>query len=259
MELIIYALIIFIILGCSLKLSLWPWRGRMAFGALVAAFVECAGEAAMSQSKTQIADFLQNTAALQNMAVIVTIESAVCFAFVICWLQGVYERAYERQTDTKATETGGNRLRKRAIQTRPAVILRRLSTTLLHCYPSLLMFPVAFYLLTQAMFTAVGTDFAVTIHAMAATMFIGLPLMAGGMKWLLPSDESRVEMLLIVACFVCVLGLASTENSSIIYKVKETPLDVKTLAAVLALFAVLFVAGMVGEKIVGRMKFKYLK
>ncbi len=237
MELIIYALIVFIILGCSLKLSLWPWRGRMAFGTVVAAFVEYAGEAAMSQSKTQIADYLQNTAALQEMAVIVTIESAVCFAFVICWLRGIYE------TPTK----------------RPSGVVRRISVALLRFYPSLLIFPVAFYLLTQAMFTSVGTDFAVTIHAMAAAMFIGLPLTSWTMSVLLPSDESRVEMLLFVACFVCVLGLASTESSCIIYKVKETPLDVKALAAALALFAVLFVAGAIGERTIGRLRFKGMK
>lgn len=237
MELIIYALIIFIILGCALKLSLWPWRGRMAFGAVVAAFVEWSGDAAMSQSKTQIADFLSNTAALQDMAVIVTVESAVCFAFVICWLQGIYETPAKR----------------------PADVVRRISVALLRFYPSLLIFPVAFYLLTQAMFTAVGTDFAVTTHAIAAAMFIGLPLLAGGMSVLLPSDESRVEMLLIVACFVCVLGLVSTESSSIIYKVKETPLDVKALAAALTLFAVLFVAGAIGERTIGKLRFKRMK
>ena len=86
MQLIISVLILFILINCVLKLSFWRiWQAAL-FGAVCGAFVIATYPYAILQSKTQLADYLQNTTALQNMAVIITLESVVCFAYCIAVL-----------------------------------------------------------------------------------------------------------------------------------------------------------------------------
>lgn len=213
MEIIIYVLMLFILLNCVFKLSLWPWWQRIAYSVILAAFVYWSQEYAILQSKTQLADYLQNTVALQNMAIIVTIESVFCFGFVACYLQDAYD-------------------------SRP-----RWWQRVLYWYPSLLMFPVMFYALTQTIFTMVGVDFGVTALAFAAGVIVGIPLLAEGVKWLLPERDSRVEIQLLLTCFVCVMGLLSTENGKMLYKVNEAPIDLKMVAVSVGVFVVLFITG----------------
>ena len=89
MQLIISVLILFILINCVLKLSFWRiWQAAL-FGAVCGAFVIATYPYAILQSKTQLADYLQNTTALQNMAVIITLESVVCFAYCIAVLRRV--------------------------------------------------------------------------------------------------------------------------------------------------------------------------
>ena len=66
MQLIISVLILFILINCVLKLSFWRiWQAAL-FGAVCGAFVIATYPYAILQSKTQLADYLQNTTALQK-------------------------------------------------------------------------------------------------------------------------------------------------------------------------------------------------
>ena len=87
MEQIIYVLLLFIFLNCVMKLSLWQWWQRFIYSLALGGFAYWSMDYAMLQSKTRIADYLQNTAVLQNMAIIVTIESVFCLAFTLTYLQ----------------------------------------------------------------------------------------------------------------------------------------------------------------------------
>ena len=87
MEILIYTLIVFVLLGCAFKLSQWGWTARIVFGALLAAFVAWSERYAVQQSKTQLADYLANVTALQNMAVVVTVDSVFCFGYAFCHFQ----------------------------------------------------------------------------------------------------------------------------------------------------------------------------
>jgi len=220
MALIITVLMLFVALNCATKLSLWPWPQRFAFSAAVAAFVWWSQRYAVLQSKTQIADLLQDTAALQNMAVIVTIESAVSFGFCSRWLGGAYLspgcRWWER---------------------------------LLKWYPSLLMFPVMFFILTQAMFMAVGVDFGVTAAVVSAAAFLLLPLLAEGVKWFMPDGDGRVELHVLLSCFVCVLGLISTVTGKIVYRATDEPVNWRMAGLAAIVFVVLFALGFVGSRL----------
>lgn len=222
MEILIYTLIVFVLLSCAFKLSQWGWTARIVFGALLAAFVVWSERYAVQQSKTQLADYLANATALQNMAVVVTIDSVFCFGYAFCHFQDMYDTAQPRD---------------------------RWWLTVLKWYPSLLMFPVTFYAFTQTLFVAVGVDFSTTTWAFAIACLVGLPLMAEGCKWLVPERDGRVEMQLLAGCFVCVLGLISTESGKMVYKVQETSTDWHMIAVAIGVFAVLFAVGMIIDRI----------
>jgi len=195
MALIITVLMLFVALNCAAKLSLWPWRQRFLFSAAVALFTWWSQRYAVLQSKTQLADLLQNVAALQNMAVIVTIESAVNFGFCSRWLNDAYSAQGCKWWES-----------------------------LLRWYPSLLVFPVMFYLLTQTMFMA-------------------------GFKLYMPDGDGRVELHVLLSCFVCVLGLISTVTGKIVYRSTEEPVNWRMVCVAVAVFAVLFAAGFIGSRL----------
>lgn len=221
MELIIDVLLLFILLNCAFKLSLWRLPWRLLFSVMLGGFAWWSMRYAILQSKTQIADFLQNTEALQTMAILVTIDSAVGLAFCIRWLTG---------------GTGDD-----ALPRHPQA--HRLGYTLLCAYPSLLMLPVVFYLLTQTIFANTGVAFETTAIWFSLGVVILLPLLAEGAHWLLPDETSRVEIHLLLTIFVCILGLIATEHGKMVYTMKEQPIDWRSLLTTFALFALLTAAG----------------
>lgn len=213
-ELILSVLMLFVVLSCATKLSLWTWRQRFAFSTVLAAFVWWSERYAVLQSKTQLADLLQNTESLQNIAILITIETAVNGVFCLC---------YPRHT-------------------------------VLKYYPSLLIFPVMFYFLTQALFMAVGVDFTFTTVAVAVGTFLVLPLLTEGMKWLVRDAGGRVEILLLLSCLVCILGLASTVTNKMIYRANEAPTDWRMVGLAVVIFCILFLVGYLGSKLKWRFK-----
>lgn len=239
MELIISVLMLFVVLNCATKLSLWNWWQRFAFSAVLAAFIWWSERYAVLQSKTQLADLLQNAEALQNMAVIVTIESAVNFGFCFWWFGEVNSEEL-RVKNSKPSQKNFS--------------LFTIHYSLLKWYPSLLIFPVMFYVLTQTMFMAVGVDFAVSSIAVAALTFVLLPLLAEGMKWFIADADGRVEIHVLLSCLVCVLGLATTVTSKMIYRANEAPIDWQMVSLAIVIFVILFVAGFLGSKLKWRWK-----
>jgi len=224
MEEIITVLMLFVTLNCAIKLSMWKWWQRFAFSLLLAAFVVWSERYAVLQSKTQLADLLQNTVQLQNMAVIVTIESAVNFGFCACWFGDAYARS------PKWWQRG------------------------LMWYASLLVFPVSFYVLTQTMFAATGIDFGITTMTVAAAWLIVLPLLAEGMRLLVPDTDGRVELHVLLSCFVCILGLISTVTGKIIYRASESPTDWQMIGIAIAVFIALFAVGFTGARLKWKLK-----
>lgn len=219
MEQIILILMLFIVLNCAVKLSLWRWWQAAAYGLLVAAFVVLACPQAILQSKTQIADYLQNTGAMQDMAVVITLESAVCFGFCVSYLRGLYGK-------------------KNPWWAR-----------LLWWYPSLLLFPVAFYGLTEAIFTFTGMPFLTTAWLVAAAAFVLLPALARMVGYLVPEKDLRIELHFLISLFVCILGLLTTVNGKTVYAPVDEPINWHAVTLAVSLFAGLFVVGFVWGKI----------
>lgn len=226
MELIIDVLLLFILLNCLFKLSLWHWWQRLAFSAVLGWFAWWSVRYAILQSKTQIADFLANTEALQTMAILVTIESAIGLAFCLRWLNEftVYGK------------------------------LSTVNKAFLWFYPSLLIFPVVFYLLTQTIFSLTGVPFETTGLAFGIGTVLLLPLLSEAVRWLLPDEGSRVELHLLLTIFVCLLGLIATEHGKMVYAMKESPVDWHQLLLTFSLFLLLGAAGFVFSRLKWRFK-----
>ena len=158
MELIIHILMLFIVINCSFKLSFWKLWQTVIYSLIAGLFVAGTWQYAILQSKTQIADYLQNTEALQNMAIIITLESALCFGYCVAFLRGLYGKKNLWWAE------------------------------LLRWYPSLLLFPVLFYYLTEAIFRLPGVDFSVTSWSLAGIVVIAIPLLSRLMKYLVGSS-----------------------------------------------------------------------
>ncbi len=215
----------FVAMSCVVKLSFWRLWQRFVYSTVLAAFTLWSERFAVLQSKTQLADYLANTVALENMAIIVTIESALSFGFVACWMRGAYSNDRMKGWGGKA----------------------------FYWYPPLLMFPLSFYILTQVIFTFTGVGFMQSTLTVAAILWLLPPLLAELAKRLLPEDEFRAEVLLMLTCFLCVLGLISTQNGKIIYIANNTRVNLTLLLIGIALIVALVLLGVVIDKL----KWKY--
>ena len=90
MDYIIPVLILFILLNTALKISFWRWWKALVFAAVAGGFVLLAGPYAADQSKTELASWMQNTDIMQNVAVLITLESVLFFGFAFLRLRTVF-------------------------------------------------------------------------------------------------------------------------------------------------------------------------
>lgn len=225
MEQIILILMLFIVINSAFKLSFWKWWQAGIYSLLAALFTILACPYAILQSKTQIADYLQNTEALQNMAIIITLESAVCFSFCVTYLRGLFGKKNPWWA------------------------------MVLWWYPSLLLFPVLFYCLTELIFTFVGVPFSTVSYIMAVVVLAALPLLAKLVKYLIPESDLRLEVHFLVSLFICMLGLLTTVNGKTVYAAVDEPINWNAVALSVVLFVGLFLIGFVWN----RFKFSLLQ
>ena len=210
---------LFIVMNCVLKVSFWKWWQAALFGVVCGVFVAATYPYAILQSKTQIADYLGNTVALQDMAVIITIESVICFAYCVAVLRGWFGQ-------------------REKWWVKP-----------LKWYPSLLIFPVLFYLQTELIFSFSGVSFTALSYGLAVAVAVLLPLLCAFFRYLLPEKDLRLEVHFLVSLFVCIIGLLTTVNGNVTYQAVEEPTNWKALAVSFGLFLILFLIGMVWNKL----------
>lgn len=209
---------LFIFINCIVKLSFWkPWQATL-FGIICAIFIIWTCQFAIIQSKTQLADYLRNTKIMQDSAVLITIESAICFAFCFAALRDMFGKK-----------------KKKWVQP-------------LYWYPGLLIFPVLFYILTQVIFSMSGTDFSVISYILAGGIAVALPALSYLVRYLYPEKELRLEVYFLVSLFVCIIGLITTVNGNVTYAAVEEPVNIKALVLSFTLFAVAFLIGFLWNK-----------
>ncbi len=227
MELIIQILMLFIAVNTLLKLSFWKWWQSALFGLVCAVFVIVSCQWAIQQSKTQLADYLSNPHVLQNMAVLITIESMLCFAYCFAAFQSID-------------------VSKR----------KRVALKLLHWYSGLLLFPVLFYLFTQSIYSFPGTDFTYISYILAATAFAAIPLLSYAVKRFYPETALRLEVHFLVGLFVCIIGLITTVNGNVTYAASEEAFSLRAILLSAGLFILMFLLGIFWNKVKWRIKLK---
>jgi hypothetical protein len=213
---------LFILINSILKLSFRKWWQSVVFGCICAAFIVGVCPFATLQSKTQLSDFLHNTSAMQDTAVLITLESVIGFTFCFSSLHS----------------------RKKG----------KVWTRILNGYPGLLIFPVLFYILTQLIFGMPGTSFTVISYFFGIAVLVGFPLLTLLVRRLYPENEFRLEIHFLVSLLVCIIGLITTVDGTVTYSALGETVNIKALAFSFGLFAVLFMAGFVGNFIKWRIK-----
>lgn len=222
MEVIVHILLVSIFINTLLKLSFWKLPYQILFGVLLGGFVLYTYPIAIEQSKTQMAQWLQDSAILSNMAVLVTIEAIVYISF--CFLSFKY--LHTNQTNRKYL--------------------------MLKMYSGVLVFPVALYVVIQSVFYFTGTDFFQIALSIAGGLVIVTPVVSSLMRRLLPEEETRLEMLFLTSLLVTTLGLIATTNGNMMYVPKSQPIDYVSLSGTFVLFILLFVFGY----LINRLKWK---
>lgn len=233
MDHLLQILMVSILAGTLLKLSFMKlWQVCLA-GVAWGAFVVATCRPAVSQSKTALTALMESAHTMQDMAVLVTVESALFFAFALSELRTLSGPRAPSDEPRRAWW-------------RPVV----------RHYPGLLALPVLFYLQTQLIFARPGGDFAAMSWWLAVGVAVAVPTASYVVRRLYPEKEARLEAHLVVSIFVCALGLAGTVNGHVAYSAAPTSTDPRAVALAAALFAVLFAAGIVVNKIKWTRKWK---
>ena len=189
------------------------------FGLLCGIFIIGIYPIAIQQSKTQLTDYLGNIKIMQDIAVLVTLEASLCFAY--CFL--ISKKLY-----------GGKISRWGKI---------------LQWYVSVLIFPVLFLILTQVIYTLPGIKFETITYIMASIVTLAFPVLRYLLKKLIPEADFRIEVHFLVSLFVCVIGLIITVNGNVTYAAVEEPLNIKALLIAFLLFATTFFIGYIWNKL----------
>lgn len=186
MDTIIWILILLTALNFLLKQTFWSWWGTVAAAVVAAGFVVAMWPYAIEQSKTQIADWLSDTALMLDTAVVLTVEVALQMAF--CLLSVHLENVS------------------------PVKKGMRVAWKILYWFPGMLILPVLFFGLTQLIFALPGISFRQVAWGFGLAVLLLVPLGRRGLKWLVPEPELRLELLFLLHALVAVLGVIATVN-----------------------------------------------
>ncbi len=219
MEYIIAVLILFILLNILLKLSFWRWWQVALFSALLGLFVLVVTPYAAEQSKAEITAWLSTPAIMQNVAVLITLETVIFVGFAFMRLR----------------QALGTKVKKYLMLP-------------LNIYPGLLLLPVLYFVLAQLFYALPGVSFNTISYGLAIAVFILFPLLSWGFTKLLPEEDLRLEILFIVNLIVCMIGLITTVNGETAYAPVEQAFNIKAILFAVALFLVLFIIGFLWNK-----------
>lgn len=223
-----------ILVGVSvlLKLSSLRFPTRIAVSFVMGAFIVFSYNYAASQSKTQIADWLQNPGIMLDTAVWLTID----VAFQICFCILASKRLVTNFTNKKES------------------IFYDISRWV----PGILIFPVLTALLTGLIFSFPGTDFAVIGWSLAIAVLVVAPLGVMFLKWLIPELDIRLELIFLINIIIACLGIVATVNGRTAAK-GTANIDWLSLGCVVLLLTSGFIIGFLYYKYVLPHKIKKQK
>lgn len=180
-------MIIMILVGFTfvLKLTFHGISGIAVTTIAVAIFVGFSCEYAITMSKTQIADWLQQPDLMLDTSVLLAIDVACQIAF--CFIFTLKE--------------GGK--------------MSRLQTIIYYALfwiPGFLIFPTLLSLLASVIFSMSGVEFSLIGWGLAAGLALAAPMLVVAFRALLPEADIRLELLFLVNLLILALGIITTVN-----------------------------------------------
>ena len=169
-----------------LKQTFWKAVAVGIIAAVAALFAGLMWPYAIEQSKTQIADWLGNTALMLDTSVLLTIEVSLQMAYAML-----------------AVHVAS------AYPVKPRTLL---TYRFLRWFPGLLIFPVLFSGLVYLIFAFPGTPFTTVAWGYAACVLIAIPVGRRVLLYLLPEKELRLELFFLTNALVAILGIVATVN-----------------------------------------------
>lgn len=141
---------------------------------------------AIEQSKSQIAQWLGNTALMLDTSVVLTIEVSLQMAYAMLAVHVANAYPVKRRT--------------------------LLTYRYLRWFPGLLIFPVLFSGLVYLVFAFPGTPFTTVAGSYAAFILIAIPVGRRLLLYLLPEKELRLELFFLANILIAILGIVATVN-----------------------------------------------
>lgn len=186
METVVTIIMFLVVLTFLLKLACQPKASAWITCGILGLLTALAWPYAIEGSRTQIADWLADSSLMLDIAVLLTADIMLQMAFCLDFAVGV-----QRRSTTRAAAYG---------------------RLFLRFVPGLLIFGVLFSLLTAAIFSFPGVDFALLGWSVGAGVAVLLPLLAVALRSLLPSARQRVESMFLVSALTGCLGVVATVN-----------------------------------------------
>lgn len=186
MDTIVLILILLMAFSFLLKQTFWKPVAVGAAAGVSVLFVLLTWPYAIEQSKTQIADWLSDNRLMLDTSVVLTLEVVLQMAFC---LLAVHVANYT-----------------------PVKRRMKLAYRLLFWFPGVLIIPVLFFGLTQAIFLFPGVSFQGIAWSFALFVAVVIPLGRWLIRWLLPEEELRLELFFLTNALIAILGIIATVN-----------------------------------------------
>lgn len=186
MELVVIIVMFLVIFSVLLKMTFIPQYLRVPVCLVLSFFVGESWEYAANQSKTQIADWLQNPELMLDMSVLLTIDVFMQISFCISEAKQLSEKQLSKSES----------------------IIRYVTMLI----PGILIFPTLIAILVETIFSFPGINFITIAWSMAAAIIIigtFVPLL---LKWLLPEWDLRLELIFMINVLIAILGVVATVN-----------------------------------------------
>ena len=173
MELVVVIIMALVSLSFLLRLTSLPLVIQLAMAVLLALVPILGYDLASELSKTQIADWLNTPTLMLDVSVWLTVDVALQLA--ACFL-------------SKNTRAG----------------------RMLKYFPGILIFPTVFSLLTSMLFLLPGIGFLTIGYGLGIMLIITIPLFVWVVKYILPEEELRIELIFLINIVIAALGVITT-------------------------------------------------
>ena len=172
---------------------------------------------AIEQSKTQIAAWIADQKLMLDMAVLMSVDVALTMLFCVFFV------------DVKTSDHVSK--------------AKHAAYFALKYFPGLLVFPVVFSFLVMLIFLFPGMSFQVVSWGLGAVLFVLVPVLTYGLRWLLPEASIRLEMLFLINVLLGLMGIIGTVNGkTAVAGIND--FDGKALLAVVAMVVAGMAVGM---------------